>query len=127
METDKPYRDQLNEFKENNVSDVNPLEQALELTTGARQHSYGHPADNFANIAAGWSAIFNRTVTPEQVSLCMIWLKICRELHKPDLDNLVDMAGYVNTLHMIKTRQPDVKVEDKLLMVKAHKSPGENK
>lgn len=80
----------------------NPLTEALALTSGPRQESYGHPYDNFTNIATGWSTLLGIPVSPEQVSLCMLWLKMCRENHKPDFDNLVDMAGYTNTLHMIK-------------------------
>ena len=82
-----------------------PLTEALHLTTGPRQEAYGHPAINFANIAMGWTVILNTAVLPQQVALCMIWTKVCRETNMPAFDNEVDIAGYVNTLHMIKERK----------------------
>lgn len=85
-----------------------PLTEALRLTTGPRQEAYGHPKVNFANIAEGWNVILknegDKRITPEQVALCMIWTKVCREINQPAFDNEVDIAGYVNTLHMIKER-----------------------
>ena len=90
------------------TAQLNPLTEALRLTSGPRQEAYGHPKENFRNIATGWNVILDigdRYVTAELVSLMMIWLKICRESNKPDFDNLVDMAGYVNTLHMVKEKK----------------------
>jgi len=86
-----------------------PLMQALHLTTGPRQEAYGHPTTNFTNIARGWDVILKQeggmAITPQQVALCMIWTKVCRETNMPAFDNEVDIAGYVNTLHMIKERK----------------------
>lgn len=83
-----------------------PLTEALRLTTGPRREAYGHPKDNFRDIARGWEVILKLgPITPEQIALCMIWTKVCRETHRPDFDNEVDIAGYVNTLHMIKEKE----------------------
>jgi hypothetical protein len=52
-----------------------------------------------------WAAILDLPeVTPAQVALCMVALKISRECHQPKRDNLVDGAGYFATLALIRER-----------------------
>ena len=80
------------------------LIEAERLTTGARQESYGHPADDYAKVAQMWSAILGTEVTPQQAIMCMICIKISRELNLPSRDNRVDMAGYANCLDMVEYR-----------------------
>lgn len=81
------------------------LQEAEELTNGARQQDYGHPADDFAKTAKMWSVIFGFEVTAEQVPLAMVAVKISRQLNRPTRDNLVDIAGYANTLDMVIERK----------------------
>jgi hypothetical protein len=69
---------------------------------GPRQDNYDHPLDNFTRIAKLWSVILEKEVTPEQVGLCMVAVKISREIHRPHVDNLVDGAGYFETIHLLK-------------------------
>lgn len=66
-----------------------------------RQTDYGDPIDNFTRIAKMWSALLDCHVSPEQVGLCMIAVKLSRETHKHKDDNLTDIAGYARTLEMI--------------------------
>ena len=70
-------------------------------TAIAKDRDYGHPFVNFSRQAAMWSAILGITVTPEQVGLCMIAVKISRHVHTPNQDNLVDIAGYARAVEMI--------------------------
>ena len=74
------------------------LEEAQKAVYGDRQAEYGTVTDNFGTIAQLWSAILKTKVTPEQVGLCMIQVKVAREMYKPKRDNLVDIAGYAATL-----------------------------
>lgn len=74
------------------------LEEAQSLVYGDRAASYGKAIDNFTNTAAGWAVILGVPITPEQVGLMMAWLKIARQVHKPQRDNLVDCAGYIATV-----------------------------
>jgi hypothetical protein len=60
----------------------------------ARTASYGGAAKEFARTAAIWSAILGVEVSPAQVGLCMIGLKLAREAYRHNRDNLIDMAGY---------------------------------
>jgi len=79
----------------------NILEEAQRLVHGDRGEDYGHPLDDFTKTAKIWSAILGIEVTPEQVSLCMIGVKISRQVNKPKRDNLVDAAGYAETTQMV--------------------------
>lgn len=71
------------------------LADAAALICGDRQAQYGAPQDNFARIAAGWSVILGKPVTPDQVALCMAWLKIARLVNGPHHDSYVDGAAYL--------------------------------
>jgi len=71
---------------------------AIHVVNGPRQRDYAHPRVNFQRIADLWSPIFGITVTPEQVALAMIQVKVARELNRHTRDNLVDICGYVLTL-----------------------------
>jgi hypothetical protein len=70
------------------------LEEALRLTTGDRQNSYGPPTQDFARTAAMWAVILECAVTAKQVALCMIALKISRATWAKKRDNWTDIAGY---------------------------------
>lgn len=68
---------------------------AMGLVAGERQVAYDHPARDFARTAKVWSGILGVEVSPEQVGLCMVGLKLVREAHSHKADNLVDAIGYV--------------------------------
>lgn len=74
------------------VEDV--LEEALRITKGDRQASYGPPNQDFARTAAMWSAMKGVQFEPREVALFMIALKLSRETHQRKRDNWVDIAGY---------------------------------
>ena len=64
-----------------------------------RRSSYGDPADLFGRVAARWSQVIGAKVTPVQVGLCLLDLKLARLVHDPEhLDGLVDVAGYAACL-----------------------------
>ena len=71
---------------------------ALTAVTGPRQRDYAHPKINFQRIANLWSIILDVDITPEQVALCMIQVKVAREMNRHTRDNLVDLIGYTLTL-----------------------------
>lgn len=78
------------------------LMEAEALVHGDRNESYGHPLDDFKRTAKMWSAILGIEIRPEQVGLCMIAVKLSRECHRPKRDNLVDIAGYAETVEWAK-------------------------
>lgn len=80
----------------------NILEEANRLVHGDRQAAYGHPIDDFTRTGRMWAAILGvEDVTPEHVGLCMVAVKLSRQVNAPKRDNLVDAAGYAATVAMV--------------------------
>lgn len=77
------------------------LEEAQNAVYGDRQADYGTVTENFNTIAQLWSGVLKTKITPEQVGLCMVQVKIARQMYKPKRDNLVDGAGYFATLEKL--------------------------
>ena len=83
------------------------LDTAKRITEGGRQRDYGHPADDFERTAQMWTAILaeklttNIPITAEDVPLCMIAVKLARQVHRHKRDNLVDIAGYARAAAMV--------------------------
>ena len=102
-------RDGQVEYQEYGVGKI-PLEsehetinqEADRLIHGDRNLTYDHPLDNFERIARIWSVVLGIEVTPEQVGLCMVGVKLAREAYLPKRDNLVDGAGYFGTVQMVR-------------------------
>lgn len=83
-----------------------PLEEAQRLVHGDRGKDYGHPIDDFTRSGKMWGAILGSDpVPPEKVAMCMIAVKLSRECNAPKRDNRVDIAGYAETLDMVRERQ----------------------
>lgn len=77
--------------------------------TAIRGERYGHPSENFARIAALWGPILRVDVSPQQVGLAMIAVKLARLIETPDdEDSIHDLAGYAATLDMLAGRDPSV-------------------
>jgi len=67
-----------------------------------RGKQYGAPRAFFEALAERWSLTLGRTVTPAQVVLCMIDLKLERLANNPaHQDSIVDIAGYAAVLHEV--------------------------
>ncbi len=64
-----------------------------------RNDAYGDPAASLSAIAARWSLTLGQTITPTQVALCMIDLKLARLAHDPkQRDSIIDVIGYAALL-----------------------------
>ena len=64
-----------------------------------RSTQYGNATGNMAAIATRWSATLGREVTPAQVVLCLLDLKLARLAHDPSHeDSAVDVCGYAALL-----------------------------
>lgn len=67
-------------------------------TVETRGKTYGGPRSNHQRIAALWGAMLGVNITPEQVALMMIQVKVARLMETPDHeDSWVDIAGYAWT------------------------------
>lgn len=87
------------------------LEEALKISgTGERQRDYGHPYVNHERIAQMWNVQLapklKTPITPRDVALLMIALKLAREVNTPKRDNIVDIVGYANCLDLIDSYTP---------------------
>ena len=93
------------------------LQEAQSLVHGDRGKDYGHPYDDFSRTATIWTAILREhlkpgaVVTPEQVALCMVGVKISRECNSPKRDNRVDGAGYFEALDLVVKERNRIKRE----------------
>lgn len=74
----------------------------LQHAAGVIEHRdgiYGSPQELFAHIARRWSLVLGIDVSPAQVALCLIDLKLARLRRDPShLDSIVDVAGYAAIL-----------------------------
>ena len=74
------------------------LEHAAGLVA-RRRREYGEPVDLFEQIAQRWSLTLGTKVSPAQVIVCLVDLKVARLAHDPrHLDSIVDVAGYAGCL-----------------------------
>jgi hypothetical protein len=77
-------------------------EQLLEQAAWVVRHrrgTYGQPRELFERVAARWSQVLGTRVTPAQVVVCLIDLKVARLSNDPwHLDSITDVAGYAGIL-----------------------------
>lgn len=91
-----------------NVNIVNKAQDTL-----LKRQKRGHPYDTFKRIAVFWSIIFDKEVTVEQVSLCMMALKMARLIQDPyDEDSLVDIVGYAQCYQDSQRGRDDAVLSD---------------
>ena len=80
--------------------DEDILEEALRITGGDRQASYGPPDQDFRRTAEMWSGYLHYQLKsgfrfePFHVASMMILLKQSRQMHQRKRDNWTDTAGY---------------------------------
>lgn len=70
------------------------LEEAEAIINGSRQNEYGKAEDSFGRISDYWSAYKEVRISPHDVAIMMILLKVGRIQDKATRDTLVDIAGY---------------------------------
>jgi hypothetical protein len=72
------------------------LARAEELVLrGHRSASYGPPVEAMRRVAASWTVMDGTACTGRDVALKLAALKLAREAHRHDVDNLIDAAGYI--------------------------------
>lgn len=88
--------------------DPNVLEEAEQLTAGARAEAYGSARDNAETWAHIMAAVTGLDVKPEHFPIAMIALKLARigtygGFHR---DSWVDLAGYARVAEMVEDDRP---------------------
>ena len=67
-----------------------------------RGTQYGDASSNMAIIARRWSATLGQEITPAQVVLCLLDLKLARLAHDPTPeDSAIDGCGYAALLREV--------------------------
>ncbi|AEJ94553.1 hypothetical protein PBI_ACHEBE_51 [Mycobacterium phage Achebe] len=83
------------------------LEEAQRLIHGERNKNYGHPRENFSDIAALFSGYLERPISDIDVANLMILMKIARVkgtgYHR---DSFTDIAGYAGCVERIYEEEP---------------------
>ena len=74
-----------------------------------RGTQYGDASTNMAAIATRWSATLGREISPAQVVLCLLDVKLARLAHDPTHeDSAVDVCGYAALLReLTETSNPE--------------------
>lgn len=85
------------------------LHRAHDTIHGERQQDYGDKLTNFAQTAMIWNGILahklqdTATITPEDVALLMMGLKMARLAKNPDhFDSILDIAGYAGCMSILQ-------------------------
>jgi hypothetical protein len=98
---------------QNQAAGAEILLKAHELITRDRQNTYAHPLEDYSRTTAIFNALKGEEVmTAEDGILFMVCVKLSRlmnEMHNGlDVpDNVVDLAGYVGCLQMVReARKP---------------------
>jgi hypothetical protein len=74
------------------------LKHAANVVT-ERRAQYGEACSSMAALATRWSVTLDQPVTPAQVVLCLIDLKLARLAHDPTHeDSAIDVCGYAAVL-----------------------------
>lgn len=75
------------------------LEEAARLVNGPRRQEYGHPKENFKDIASMWNIYLREklpamSITASDVTMMMTLLKVCRAKQGYKRDTAADLCGY---------------------------------
>jgi hypothetical protein len=86
------------------MKDIEKEPQTTYELVEERGQDYGHPYDDFSRTALMWEAILGIKIDPRDVGLCMIAVKISREVNNHKQDNLDDIKGYAKCIEMIEEK-----------------------
>ena len=71
------------------------VQEAGETVLSGREDTHGHIRDNFQQISEFWSSYLGTQVSPSDVAIMMVMLKISRQsVGSEEWDHYVDMIGY---------------------------------
>ena len=84
-------------------TDPTLLQEADSIIKGERQESYGKAFESFTRIGKLWEQVLGIPVSPEQVALCLVQLKVSRAVSSPmHRDSWLDIAGYAGCWELIQ-------------------------
>ena len=104
---------QLRALEKKELFATKPAPSKIDDLVEQRGGIYGHPYDNFANIAGFWSMYlvgrfpeFEAVLDREDVAFMMVLLKVARSIsdNEGSADTVDDIAGYAKCIHMIREK-----------------------
>jgi hypothetical protein len=82
------------------------LQEADRITDSQRRDKYGPPAVDFAKVQGMAKALWGRGPENEaEHSLYMVFVKLAREQHAHQRDNIVDAIGYLKLYHELRSQE----------------------
>lgn len=79
------------------------LIEAQNVIYGDREKTYGHPGKNINLIASLWTHYMGVSITPDDVCMMMVLLKVARLKNDPiHRDSQVDIAGYTALMQRVQ-------------------------
>lgn len=81
------------------------VQEAHRLVHGDRGAAYGHPYDDYARTVGTFNALTGHSLSVPDGLFFMMCVKLSRERNVAKRDNLVDLAGYAECLHMVRERE----------------------
>ena len=92
---------------ENSTDGAEVLTEAYNLITGDRQQQYAHPLEDYTQTRDIFEGLTGVSLTVEQAILFMVSMKLSRlrtalEAGKWSHDTIVDTAGYIGCMAMVK-------------------------
>lgn len=90
-----------------------PHEEAARIVLGPRGDYYDTPLRNLGRTGTIWTGLLQsklregETVSAEDVSLCMVGLKLARQAFRYKRDNITDAHGYLMTIEMIRAERTE--------------------
>jgi hypothetical protein len=76
--------------------------EALALVAGDHQDAYGDAEESFGRIAALWAPVLDIDVTPQQVALCLMQLRVAQYVHGEQRGSLVEIVEYAALLGQLQ-------------------------
>lgn len=94
-----------------------PHEEAARIVLGPRGAFYDTPLRNLGRTGLIWTGILygrlkpGEVISAEDVSLCMVGVKLARQAYRHKRDNLTDAHGYLMTVEMIRQEKDRLRAE----------------
>lgn len=96
LKASKVSVEEFDDFLNARLQKESVTQEAHRLINGQKRAAYGPVYTSFSNIAKVASIAIRKDLTPKDIALIMVSMKLCRESNAHNRDNLVDICGYAD-------------------------------